>query len=106
VVFARLGAYVVQAGGLLQLGDRISLGVRDLDEKSTGVEVLGGPRQIELAADFDQLVVVVAGSCLVRSNDRPAGGVAVADARRSLSMVEVKLGGVWTVGQVPQAALG
>lgn len=70
----------VQLGGLLKLGDRISLAVGDLHGGRPRQVVVSRPRKDELATDLDDIVLVLTFYCVLGCDDGCSRRVAIAQA--------------------------
>src|ERR1700683_3784921 len=89
-MLTRLRAGRVQLHGLLELGDRVPFGIRQLDRERPGVIVLSGTGEPDLAADLEQLVAVRLLTRVSRRRDRLTGGVRVAETGRRYAVEEVR----------------
>ena len=105
VLLARARADRVQAGGELQFGggvlDRARLG-----QDEARVVGLGRPGKAELAADLEQLVVVLAVAGVAGGRDGLARAGAVAAAGRGQPAEQVQLRRALAVGEEAEPAAG
>src|SRR5262249_42962306 len=77
MILVRLRPPVVQLDGALELGARVALGARDLDQDRAGQGELAGLGEAELAAKRQQVIGVLPLTRLAGLADRPPRGLGV-----------------------------
>ena len=92
MLLAGAGALVVQADRAFEFDDGIAFRTSGVGKCGTGLGMVGGQGDCELAADVQQFVVEVPFPGSVPECDRMPGGVRIACPGRCASLANVQLG--------------